>query len=315
MAASDPLGPLVSRLFARGAQRRTRLGVEHELIPVDAADGGVVPVARTRRAVQSLAHLTFEPGGQLELNLPCVPEDRLDATIAVALSAVRRDCAAAGIDVQAIPTDPRPDVPLQLRSERYAAMQRHFDTLGPAGRRMMRRTASTQVCLDWWPGSAGAEQWRLLNLAAPFLAAVLARESGPASRLATWLEVDRTRTAFDGRLVAGADPVAGYVDFARGATAFAEPHLSTLFPPIRPRGSYLEVRFPDVQPDAAIAPMAHALAHLLYDDEARVAALRAVSGEAPRLEQHWHDAAHGTGDLQERGELLLGRTRGLAGVA
>jgi glutamate--cysteine ligase len=315
MASLNPLGPQVARLFDPAPQRRTRLGIEHELIPVDAANGAVVPVARTRRAVQTRRHVTFEPGGQLELSLPCVPALRLERSIAAALSAVRHDCAVAGIDLRATPTDSRSDVPLQLGSERYAAMQRHFDTLGPAGRRMMRRTASTQVCLDWWPGAAGAEQWRLLNLAAPFLAAVFARESGPGSRLATWLEVDRSRTAFDGRLVAGDDPVAAYVDFAQGATPFAEPHLTTLFPPIRPRGSYLEIRFPDVQPDTAIASMTRALAHLLYDDDTRRSALHAVSVEGPRLEQHWHDAAHGTGDLRERGERLLGRTFGMAGVA
>ena len=67
----------------------------------------------------------------------------------------------------------------------------------------MRRTASTQVCLDWWPGRAGIEQWRALNLAAPFLAARFARSSGPRSRLATWLAVEPARTAFDGRLLRG----------------------------------------------------------------------------------------------------------------
>ena len=79
--------------------------------------------------------------------------------------------------LEARPVDSRPeaDVPLQLDKPRYLAMQRHFDSIGPAGRRMMRRTASTQVCLDWWPGAAGLEQWRLLNLAGPFLAAAFAQ--------------------------------------------------------------------------------------------------------------------------------------------
>ena len=99
-------------------------------------------------------------------------------------------------------------------------MQAHFDTVGPAGRRMMRCTASTQVCLDWWPGRAGLEQWRVLNLAGPFLAAAFARSAGPGSRLATWLAVDPDRTAFDDRLLRGDDPVAAYAAFAAGATAF-----------------------------------------------------------------------------------------------
>ena len=154
-------------------------------------------------------------------------------------------------------------------------MQRHFDSIGPAGRRMMRRTASTQVCLDWWPGGAGLEQWRLLNLAGPFLAAAFARPG--SDRLATWLAVDPSRTAFDGRLLGGDDPVAAYAEFAAGATAFVEPgeqHLTTLFPPVRPRGRYLEVRFPDVQEDEDIGTLVAVLAALLYDDTCRAEALR-----------------------------------------
>ena len=85
---------------------------------------------------------------------------------------------------------------------------------------------------------------------------------GPASRLATWLDVDPGRTAFDDRLLRGVDPVAAYAEFAASASVFSMPggdpaeptsfaawsrtheldagtarhHLSTLFPPVRPRG-------------------------------------------------------------------------------
>ena len=83
---------------------------------------------------------------------------------------------------------------------------------------------------------------------------------------------------------------------------------------MRPRGSYLEVRFLDVQPDEEIAPMAVALARLLYDDEARRTALRELRDEGPRLAQHWHDAAYGAGDVRERGARILG-LRCLAGAA
>ena len=138
---------------------------------------------------------------------------------------------------------------------------------------MMRRTASTQVCLDWWPGRAGLEQWRVLNLAGPFLAAAFARSAGPASRLATWLAVDPTRTAFDGRLLIGDDPVAAYASFAAGAVAVRRrtdaAHLTTLFPPVRPRGRYLEVRFPDAQEDDAIGALVEVLAALVHDDAVR----------------------------------------------
>ena len=184
------------------------------------------------------AGIAFEPGGQVELNLPCAPGlAALDVCFTAAVSELRRRCGDAGVRLEATPVDPRPldQLPLQLLSDRYLAMQAHFDRIGPAGRRMMRQTAGTQVCLDWWPGRAGLEQWRLLLLAGPFLAAAL----NHSSRLATWLDVDPSRTGFDDRLLHGDDPVAAYADFAAGATAFvpAAEHLSTLFPPVRPRGS------------------------------------------------------------------------------
>lgn len=306
---------MIAELFARGVTRTTRIGIEHELVPADRTTAGVVPIERTRAAVEGLCHVGFEPGGQVELSLPCAGPADLAGAVGSAIAEARSACAHDGIELRATPTDPRGDVPLQLRTRRYLAMQGHFDSIGAAGRRMMRRTASTQVCLDWWPGRAGAEQWRLLNLAAPFLAASYARESGGGSRLATWLQVDPTRTAFDGRLLVGDDPVAAYGAFARGATRFTEPHLTTLFPPVRPRGHYLEVRFPDVQEDEGVVPMALSLARLVYDDEVRARTLDQLRDDAPRLEQHWHDAAHGAGEVRERGRRLLAAAPDLVGAA
>jgi gamma-glutamylcysteine synthetase len=176
----------------------------------------------------------------------------------------------------------------------------------------MRRTAATQVCLDWWPGRAGLEQWRLLLLAGPFLAAALGRSAGPDSRLATWLAVDPDRTGFDDRLLHGDDPVAAYARFAAGATVIgpAGRHLSTLFPPVRPRGHYLEVRFLDAQPDDRVAQVAALLADLLYDDERRRRAVALLAAEQHRRGEHWHTAALTPHELADRGHALLG----LAGV-
>ncbi len=275
--------------------RTTRVGIEHELLTRDLATGQPVVIERTRAATS--VPLSFEPGGQVELNLPCGRSADVVRRLRTALRLVRRDLARAGIALDASPVDGRgPEhVPLQLTSARYLAMQAHFDAIGPAGRRMMRCTASTQVCLDWWPGRAGLEQWRVLNLAGPFLAATYARSSGPASRLATWLEVDPTRTAFDDRLLHGDDPVAAYRAFAAGATAFtgAAEHVSTLFPPVRPRGRYLEVRFLDVQPDELVADVVAALSTLMYDDDARRRTLGALASRCSRLGELWRAAASG----------------------
>jgi gamma-glutamylcysteine synthetase len=309
----------VGGLFPRDGRRTTRIAIEHELLTADSATGSVVPIGRVRAAVEGASYasyLGFEPGGQVELSLPTAAcPGTLASGVSADLAALRAACAASGIRLHARPVDPRDEteVPRQLLSPRYVAMERHFDTIGPAGRVMMRRTASTQVCLDWWPGAAGLEQWRVLNLAAPFVAAAFARSTGPGSRLATWLAVDPGRTAFDGRLLAGEDPVAAYTDFALGATCFAPSggvteHLTTLFPPVRPRGRYLEVRFPDVQEDRTIGSLVTVLARLVHDDDIREAAMRLLAGEQALLDQHWYDAAHGRGEVLAVGIDLVALT-------
>ena len=286
----------VARLFpAQGAPCSTRVGIEHELLTRDSATGAPVAVARVRAA--TAVPVAFEPGGQVELNQPCGPAPAVIRRLRDTLATLRSDLARDGIALADASVDDRtPDeVPLQLTSDRYLAMQAHFDSIGPAGRRMMRCTASTQVCLDWWPGRAGIEQWRVLNLAGPHLAAQFARSTGPGSRLATWLAVDPERTAFDSRLLQGTDPVAAYADFARGATPFTGPdeHLSTLFPPVRPRGRYLEVRFLDVQPEERLAEVVDTLRTLMYDDAVRARSLAELEPTAPRLADLWRAAADG----------------------
>jgi glutamate--cysteine ligase len=286
----------IAHLFpGPGNGRTTRVGIEQELLTRDAATGAPVAIERVRAA--TAVALAFEPGGQVELNQPCGAAPAVVRRLRHTTTALRTDLERAGIALDASPVDGRtPDeVPLQLTSARYAAMQAHFDTVGPAGRRMMRCTASTQVCLDWWPGPAGLEQWRVLNLAGPFLAATFARSAGPGSRLSTWLAVDPDRTAFDGRLLHGGDPVAAYADFALGATSFTSPgqHLSTLFPPVRPRGRYLEVRFLDVQPDERLAEVVGTLTALMYDDAVRARTLAELESETPRLAELWRAAAAG----------------------
>jgi glutamate--cysteine ligase len=308
----------VERLFPRSGRRGTRVAVEHELVASWIDGGGAVPISVIRDAARGsyVGHLGFEPGGQVELSLPCAADP---ATTAARLQGdvreLRDDLARVGVRLDAVPVDRRPDVRLQLTSPRYTAMQAHFDRIGPAGRRMMRRTASTQVCLDWWPGRDGLEQWRVANLAAPYLAAAFARSSGVDGRLTTWLDVDPSRTAFDGRLLAGDDPVTAYADFAAGATVFTTPddadqHLTTLFPPVRPRGCYLEVRFPDVQDESSVERMASAFSSLLYDDERRRSTLRRLEPEAEHLADLWRATADGDPEVATRGAELAG-TAGL----
>ena len=181
-------------------------------------------------------------------------------------------------------------------------MERHFDSIGPAGRVMMRRTASTQVCLDWWPGDEGWEQYRALLLSGPWIAAAYARSTGPGSRLATWLDVDPARTAFDGRLLVG-DPVEAYARFAAGAPRFAEPHDTTLFPPVRPRGHYLEVRYLDAQPLDRVEQAIETIATIAYDADVRGRVLDRLEPLAPRLGDYWRAAAYGRLDSTGAGRM------------
>ncbi len=188
--------------------------------------GAAVPIERVREATRNAeyaAYLAFEPGGQVELSLPCAPGPTAARQLRVAVSALRADCERAGIRLDATPVDPRcgAEVPLQLTSPRYVAMQRQFDGIGPAGRTMMRRTASTQLCLDWWSGRGRSRAVAAAQPRRSVAGRRRSRSAGPDSRLATWLAVDPSRTAFDGRLLRGDDPVAAYADFAAGATVFA----------------------------------------------------------------------------------------------
>ena len=294
-----------TRLFpGPRAVRTARVGIEHELLVREATTGAPVAVDRIRAATS--APVSFEPGGQVEVNQPCGPARSAGPRLRRTVASLRADLGRCGIELDDSPVDQRSpaEVPLQLTSKRYVAMQAHFDTIGPAGRRMMRCTASTQVCLDWWPGRAGLEQWRVLNLAGPHLAAAYARSVGPDSRLATWLAVDPGRTAFDDRLLRGDDPVAAYAEFARRATPFTGPgeHLSTLFPPVRPRGRYLEVRFLDVQPEDRVGEVVETLSRLLYDDAVRRRVLAQLEPTRPWLGELWLAAA--AGDLVDPGRAV-----------
>jgi glutamate--cysteine ligase len=309
---SQQLYAEVARSFA-GGSRGTRIGTEHELLTL-AASGAPAAIETVRAAVRGSWYadaVGFEPGGQVELSLP-VRGSAAEAgrLLEAAVDDLAADLAGAGVALLDEPVDLRAEVPQQLTGRRYTAMRRHFDALGPHGARMMCRTAGTQVCLDWWRGAAGVEQWRVLQLAGPFLAAAFARSTGPASRLSTWLALDPGRTAYDDRLLRGDDLVRAYVDFAAGATVFTTPgdaaeHLSTLFPPVRPRGGYLEVRFLDVQPATRVGAVAAVLARLLYDDEHRRQVLRQLEPSRSRLGELWQAAALGDPDLVSAAAELI----------
>ena len=311
---------------------RPRLGVEIEWHPIDLERPGQgVPFDRLETAARAAvlpggSRLTFEPGGQVELSSRPLPD--FDAGVAILRDAhaLTAALARAGIGLVAIGLLPGAVRPRALHSPRYDAMEAHFDALGTAGRTMMRQTAAIQVNVDLGDDRARPDRWTTAHALGPLLAAAFANspfvDRAPSgwcsSRLATWLAIERGRTAPVGLDGAAGDAWAEYslrapLMFIRASDDEFVPvhtaltfgdwitdghelgwpteedlsyHLTTLFPPIRPRG-WLELRMIDALPARwSVVPAYVALA-LLEDSEAA----RRVEPELVPVAGRWEDAA------------------------
>lgn len=279
--------------------------------------GGPLPAA---------SRITFEPGGQLEISTSCAPSgpDAL-ATAARDAAAVRARLARAGLRCVSVGVDARGRRPRVLDEPRYRAMDRYFAARGCAGATMMRNTASLQVNVGY---AADLDaQWHYAHDLAPVLAAVFAnsplldhRPTGwQSTRLATWAALDPARTAAVARpgtparsawvdyaldapvmLVrhdAGCevpDPAPSLRDWIRGAGTVpltpddVEYHLTTLFPPVRPRG-WIELRVLDAVGEPWWSVAAAVACVALGDDEVRARLTPIVAGCSARmLTAAWH---------------------------
>lgn len=259
-----------------------RIGAEVEWHVVDLVDrtANVAAVTVAEVAAGPLpagGRTTIEPGGQLELVTR--PESGPEALLA----AIDRDArvlverfAAAGLGLVAAGVDHVRPPHRSLEHPRYAAMERHFARLSPAGLTMMSRTASLQLNIDAGPDPAAT--WGVADRLGPLLAAAFANSPGPDRRRASqrqqiWAATDPTRTrpvgphpddwtryALGARMmlrhddhgaVVAADSsetLADAIAAGSGPTeAELDLHLTTLFPPIRPRG-FLELRMIDALP-------------------------------------------------------------------
>jgi glutamate--cysteine ligase len=271
--------------------------------------------------------VTLEPGGQVELStaphdsvaalLHAAGQDSDQLGDLLAQAGLVRGEQA--VDAHRQPTR-------VLQTPRYTAMQAAFDRLGPHGLRMMCSTAAVQVCLDAGePDRAGA-RWAALHGLGPVMVALFANSAAvdddgqawesarmravlgtdPCRSLAPPPSPDPVRTwaarALDTPLLcvrrAGecwdAPPDVTFGDWVDGALPTPptlddlEYHLTTLFPPVRPRG-YLEVRYLDAQPGGAWATPIALLTALMADEatvDAVVEATRPVADlwfEAARL--------------------------------
>ncbi|MGW0947025.1 ergothioneine biosynthesis glutamate--cysteine ligase EgtA [Streptomyces sp. NPDC002623] len=268
------------------------------------------------RDVPLSSPLTIEPGGQLELSSPpaaslmeCV------GIVSADLAAVRATLGEQGLALAGSGTDPWHAPRRFLHEPRYDAMEACLDRKGPAGRAMMCTSASVQVCLDAGyeePGPLGhGRRWWLSHTLGAVLVAAFANSpllrGAPtgwrSTRQLLWMEIGRDRA---GGPVLDGDPRAAWARHVLDAPVMCvrrdsgpwdvperltfrqwtrtgaptredlDYHLTTLFPPVRPRG-HLELRMIDAQPgdDGWIVPLAVTTA-LFEDPEAAEVAYRAV---------------------------------------
>jgi glutamate--cysteine ligase len=301
------------------------IGLETEWLVVKGDDlTAHVPFSRVQMATAKAQPLpaesavTYEPGGQLELSgLPVATVGAACEAMHTDIIAVERALAAAGLTLVGEGMDPGRLPYRVVHTPRYAAMEAFFDADGPDGKRMMSSTAALQVNIGLGEDAGTAqERWLLTHALGPTLVAMFAnspvragRATGwKSARLATWWQIDPTRTApvalgggvatfasyaLDARVMFIREstdryiPLNGPLSFTRWISDGHELgyptiddldyHLTTLFPPVRPRG-WLELRYLDALPDPWWRVAATVVAALLLDDSAKAAAFRASEG-------------------------------------
>ncbi|MBI2706344.1 MAG: ergothioneine biosynthesis glutamate--cysteine ligase EgtA [Actinobacteria bacterium] len=270
--------------------------------------------------------LTLEPGGQLEVSTLCFDElDAACEAAATDLYRMDQVCMARGIDLVALGADPLRPPERIVTAPRYREMERFFDGTGHAGRTMMCNTAAIQINIGLGHDDEPESRWRLANALGPTFIASFANSpfargtstGWKSSRLKAWWELDPSRAA---PVPTTGDPVARWVEYALDARVmlirvgndFRSPvtpltfgqwlasghelgwptrddwayHLTTLFPPVRPKG-WFELRMFDALPTPfwrVAAAVSHAL---LTDARAGDRAERAVAGTTDL----WVDAA------------------------
>lgn len=314
--ADDPRAPLELHRLA------TALGA-HAPTTVD-PDSPNLPLAQG-------SFVTVEPGGQVEISAPphhsladLITAVTADATALAGLLATEGLVLGGSGLYQDRPVRRLLDTP------RYAAMASAFASHGPDGLAWMCASAGLQVCVDAGEPDRVAARWAALHALGPVLSALFANSSQRRGECATWAS-GRMRTMFRADPVRNrpspvtADPAAWwarraldtpvicvrrddgcwdpprqmtFADWIDGAIPGPptqddlDYHLSTLFPPVRPRG-YLEVRYLDGQGgDDWVAPLV-LLTGLMADESTVDVVLAATEPAAGR----WlHAARYGLAD-------------------
>ncbi|MDQ1428841.1 MAG: glutamate--cysteine ligase [Acidimicrobiaceae bacterium] len=262
------------------------------------------------------------------------------------LAALEQAFSSQGVGLlqKGVRADPPPrlvDAPRYRAMETYFA-----PSWPEAGKAMMCATASVQVNLGLGAGARARRRWLAANVLGPVLAAAFSSSPGPSGggcrRMAVWLELDPSRTApvaDPGR--PSEDPGAAWARYALAANVMlirtpdehhalvGAPltagqwiehghelgwptaddiayHLTTLFPPVRPRG-WLELRMIDALPDPWWRVPVAAAAVLLDDDEA-------VAACEPVADRWWEAATDGLADPALAAAAAVCARRTLAGL-
>lgn len=241
------------RWLAQGERkgRRALIGLEHEKLLYQKADGAPVPyegpqgvgalfdrlarvgwepfrdrpdgpvIALTR----GQATLSLEPGGQLELSgAPHATAQACAAENHAHLAELRAAIAPLGLGAATIGYRPFGTLDEQhwMPKRRYEVMKRSLGARGALAHDMMLMTATGQVSLDWADEADCAQKLTLLSRAAPLFLALFANSplkagqpSGYLSwRSRVWTQVDPARTGYVPHAVDGAFSYRAYVDWA-----------------------------------------------------------------------------------------------------
>jgi len=270
---SDPRRPLDARLLSRvlGPHAPRTISPHHDQVPLPA--GSLITVEPGGQV-----EISTPPTGSAADLVSVASADT--ATLADLLD-------SSGLVLGPHGTDSHRPPNRLLQVPRYEAMQAVFDVIGPQGSRMMCSTASMQVCLDAGETGQSARRWRAAHALGPTLVALFANSPNLDGRRTGWASSRLRATLgtcppFTLPPEPSDDPAGQWARMAmkapvmcirneslswaapRGLTFagwIAEPlsvgrqptvadldyHLSTLFPPVRPKG-YLEIRYLDSQP-------------------------------------------------------------------
>lgn len=311
--ADDPSRPLDATTLSRALGRHAPPTLRPHAEPAPLRHGSTV---------------TVEPGGQVELSsTPHTSLSDLLSATAHDVTHLHDLLADAGLVPGDQAMDPHRAPVRLLDTPRYRAMQAAFDRIGPDGAKMMCSTAAVQVCLDAGEPDRVAARWAAVHGLGPVMTALFANSAAVTSdgqpwecaRMRSVLGTDPSRSlpatpspdpsaawaahVLDTPLLCvrrpeghwEAPPGVTFADWIDGALPGApttddlDYHMTTMFPPVRPRG-YFEVRYLDAQPGGSwITPVT-----LLVALMAREGTVDAVVDVTTPVTGLWFEAArHG----------------------